>query len=249
LKKRLIILLLPRKTIRNSMISLALIVLILFFTWPCNYLSVIQPKALNQVTVIIDPGHGGIDGGVSRGGLLEKDITLEVAKILKKMLENKGCDVKMTRETDTDVSHLIPGGPETRYRRDVHSRTKFVNESNGDLYVSIHVDSCDDPSIRGAIVFHSKNNEESLNLATIIQSHLNKVTVINPQAGEYFHQEVKEGDFHILNNAVIPGVLAEVGFITNANDRKLLATHSYRKKLAEAICNGIVDFLCNIPAH
>ena len=148
--------------------------------------------------------------GVSRGGLLEKDITLEVAKILKKMLENKGCDVKMTRETDTDVSHLIPGGPETRYRRDVHSRTKFVNESNGDLYVSIHVDSCDDPSIRGAIVFHSKNNEESLNLATIIQSHLNKVTVINPQAGEYFHQEVKEGDFHILNNAVIPGVLAEV---------------------------------------
>ena len=243
----MIILLLPRKLIRDGMISLALISLIIFFAWPYNYVAVIQTKVLDQITVIIDPGHGGIDGGVSRGELLEKDITLETAKLLKSMLERKGCDVKMTRETDTDVSHLIPNGPENRHRRDVHSRTKFVNESNGDLYVSIHVDSCDDPCIRGAIIFHSKDNEESLALATIIQNHLNKVTETNPQAGEYFHKNIKEGDFHILNNAIIPGVLAEVGFITNASDRELLATQSYRKKLAEAICNGIVDYLCHSP--
>lgn len=229
------------------MVLLAFVLLIVLFRGSYNYLSVTQTKVLGAVTVIIDPGHGGIDGGVTRGELLEKDVTLGTAKLLKIMLEKKGCSVKMTRETDTDVSHLIPGDPETRHRRDVHSRTKFVNESGGDLYVSIHVDSCVDSSIRGAIVFHSKNNTESPALAAIIQSHLNKVTEINPQPGEYFHKEIKEGDLHILNNAVIPGVLAEVGFITNANDRELLATRGYQKKLAEAICQGIVDYLCRPP--
>ena len=244
MKRELIILLLPRKTISAGIILSALVLLIIFFRWPCNYLSVTQTKVLEQVTVVIDPGHGGIDGGVNRNELLEKDVTLEIAKLLKRSLGKKGCRIKMTRETDTDVSHLIPGDPASRHRRDVHSRTKFVNESNGDLYVSIHIDACEDPSIRGAIVFHSQNNAESLALATIIQNYLNGVTETDPQAGEYFHKAVKEGDFHILNNAVIPGVLIEVGFITNTNDRKLLATRSYQKILAEAICNGIVDYLC-----
>ncbi len=243
MKNKLIILLLSRKKIEAGIIFLAFVFLLFIFKWPGNCLVVTQTKILDQVTVVIDPGHGGIDGGVSRGELREKDVTLEIAKLLKKALEKEGCRVKMTRETDTDVSHLIPGGPETRHHRDVHSRTKFVNESDGNLYVSIHIDACEDPSIRGAIVFHSKNNAESLELATVIQNYLNKVTEANPRAGEYFHKEVKEGDFHILNNAIIPGVLAEVGFITNSNDRALLATQGYRKKLAEAICKGIVDFL------
>jgi N-acetylmuramoyl-L-alanine amidase len=246
LKKRIwIILLLPQKKIRaGAVIALALIFLFMFLTWPSNYLAVFQTKVLREATVVIDPGHGGIDGGVSRGEMIEKEITLKIAKLLKAMLEKKGCNVLTTRETDTDLSHLLPNGPQERHRRDVHGRGKFINESNGDLFVSIHINACvEDPFTRGAIVFYSKDNEESLILATIIQNHLNKITSANLQTGEYVHKNIKEGDLYLLNNATIPGVIAELGFITNATDKKLLATHNYRKKLAEAICNGIVEYL------
>jgi N-acetylmuramoyl-L-alanine amidase len=245
LKKRAwIIILLPRKIIGYSFLSLTLILLLIFFTRPYDYLSVSQAKVLNEITVVIDPGHGGIDGGVSRGDdLLEKDVNLEIAKSLRTLLVKKGCSVKMTRETDTDVSHLIPGGPETRHRRDVHSRAKYINESNGDLFISLHVNSCDDPYTRGAITFYAAHNEESLILAEIIQSYLNLVTETDPGSGEYYHKGINAGDLYILNNAVIPGVLVEVGFITNVNEKKLLGTREYRKRLAEAICNGIIAFI------
>ena len=240
---------LPRKIIGYSFISLTLILLLNFFTLPYGYLTVIQTKILNEITVVIDPGHGGIDGGVCRGDdLLEKDINLEIAKLLHACLLKKGCSVKMTRETDTDVSHLIPGGPETRHRRDVHSRAKYINESNGDLFISIHVNSCEDPYTRGAITFYGAHSEESLVLAEIIQGYLNLVTETDPGSGEYYHKGIKSGDLYILNNTAIPGVLVEVGFITNTNDKKLLGTREHRRRLAEAICNGIIAFTTGFPA-
>jgi N-acetylmuramoyl-L-alanine amidase len=254
LKKRLrfwVVLLLPRKLIKGgATLLLALILLFTFLMWPCRYLTVFQTTTLKEATVIIDPGHGGIDGGVSRGEMLEKEITLKIAKLLKTMLERKGCSVLMTRETDTDLSHLLPNGSDSRHRRDVHGRAKFINESGGDLFVSIHIDACiEDPYTRGAIVFYGSSNDEGRAFATIIQNHFNKITSTNLQAGEYVHQNIKEGNFYLLNNITIPGVIAEVGFITNASDKKLLATHSYRKKLAEAICNGVVDYLRRPPSR
>lgn len=239
-----IVILLPRRIIGYGFISLAIILFLIFFTRPYDYFAVSRATVLNEITVIIDPGHGGIDGGVSRGDdLLEKDINLEIAKLLRACLIKKGCSVKMTRETDKDVSHLIPGGPETRHRRDVHSRAKYINESNGDLFISLHVNSCDDPYTRGAITFYAAHSEESLILAEIIQGYLNLVTVTDPESGEYYHKGIKTGDLYILNNTVIPGVLVEVGFITNDNDKKLLGTREHRKRLAEAICNGVVAFI------
>ena len=104
----------------------------------------------------------------------------------------------MTRETDKDVSDLLPNGSDTRHRRDVHGRAKFINESNGDLFVSIHVNSCEDPYTRGAITFFTENNPQSEALAEIIQSHLNAATKAKPQDGEYFHEKTRTGDFYIL---------------------------------------------------
>ena len=153
----------------------------------------------------------------------------------------------MTRETDKDVSDLLPNGSDTRHRRDVHGRAKFINESNGDLFVSIHVNSCEDPYTRGAITFFSENNPQSEALAEIIQSYLNAVTKAEPQAGEYFHEKTRAGDFYILLHTDIPGVIVEVGFITSPRDKNLLATDSYRKKLAEAICAGIDSYIRLAP--
>ncbi len=244
-----IIILLPRKAVRYLFIALALLAFLILFTHSDDYSAVSQTTVLNKITIVIDPGHGGIDGGVCRGDdLLEKDINLEIAKLLRACLLKKGCSVKMTRETDTDVSRLIPGGPETRHLRDVHGRAKYINESNGDLFISLHVNSCDDPYTRGAITFYAAHSEESLILAQIIQGYLNPVTETDPDSGEYYHKGIKTGDLYILNNTAIPGVLVEVGFITNANDKKLLGTREHKKRLAEAICNGVVAFLTGTPA-
>ena len=102
----------PAKKIKNGLILLILVCFLgFFFTGFHDYLPTIQTIAANGITVIIDPGHGGIDGGVSRGeDLLEKDINLEIAKHLRSMLQKKGYGVKMTREIDKDVSDLSPTG-------------------------------------------------------------------------------------------------------------------------------------------
>ncbi len=249
LKRKLWVFFLPQKKIKNGLISLTLVcLLVFFFTGSQGYLPAIQAIATNGLTVIIDPGHGGIDGGVSRGeDLLEKDINLDIAKQLRSLLRRKGYSVKMTRETDKDVSDLLPNGSDTRHRRDVHGRAKFINESNGDLFVSIHVNSCEDPYTRGAITFFSENNPQSEALAEIIHSYLNAVTKAEPQAGEYFHEKTRAGDFYILLHTDIPGVIVEVGFITSPRDKNLLATDSYRKKLAEAICVGIDSYVTSFP--
>ena len=240
---------LPRRKIKNGLVLLALTGLLCFFflCFP-GYPHAVRTAVANGVTVVIDPGHGGIDGGVSRGeDLLEKDINLMIAKHLKRMLQKKGYGVEMTRETDKDVSDLLPNGQDTRHRRDVHGRAKFINESNGDLFVSIHVNSCEDPYTRGAITFFTPDDPQSKNLADEIQSHLNEVTRAEPQPGEYFHEQARTGDFYLLLYTDIPGAIIEVGFITSPGDKKLLATGSYRKKLAQAICAGIEDYIAISP--
>jgi len=249
LKRKYRVFFLPRKKIKSGVISLVLICfLVLFLAGSRNYMPAIQTTTTKGAAVVIDPGHGGIDGGVCRGDdLLEKDINLAIAKQLSSLLRKKGYAVQMTRETDKDVSDLLPNGADTRHRRDVHGRAKFINESNGDLFVSIHVNSCEDPYTRGAITFFTENDPQSKALAESIQNRLNTVTKAKPQAGEYFHESTRTGDFYLLLHTDIPGVIVEVGFITSPNDKKLLATNSYRKKIAEAICAGIESYTAGLP--
>lgn len=249
LKKKFWVYFLPRKKFKNGVISLVLIcLLILFLAGFRNYLPAIQATAAKGVIVVIDPGHGGIDGGVCRGDdLLEKDINLAIAKQLGYLLHKKGYAVQLTREIDKDVSDLLPNGADTRHRRDVHGRAKFINDSDGDLFVSIHVNSCEDPYTRGAITFFTESDPQSEALAQAIQNRLNTVTRAKPQAGEYFHENTRTGDFYLLLHTDIPGVIVEVGFITSPSDKKLLATKSYRNKLAEAICAGIESYAASLP--
>lgn len=249
LKNKCWVCFLPRKKIRNGVISLALICsLVLFLAGFQSYLPAIQATAAKGVTVIIDPGHGGIDGGVCRGDdLLEKDINLAIAKQLSSLLRKKGFAVQMTRDTDKDVSDLLPNGADTRHRRDVHGRAKFINDSDGDLFVSIHVNSCEDPYTRGAITFFTENDPQSEALAAAVQNRLNTVTRAKPQDGEYFHENTRTGDFYLLLHTDIPGAIVEVGFITSPSDKKLLSTKSYRNKLAEAICAGIESYAAGLP--
>lgn len=201
---------------------------------------------LQGSTVVIDPGHGGIDSGVTSHQIEEKTITLAVGLELSRLLEQAGAAAILTRSRDEDISHLLPEEVDSRYRRDIKGRVKVINESRPDLFISIHIDSCTDPSVRGAIAFYNRKYPENKLLAETVQRHVNPVAAMNARPGEYIHQEIKEGSYYILNEAQVPGIIMEIAFMTNPTDRELMVQQSYQKKIAQALFMGILEYL-SIP--
>jgi N-acetylmuramoyl-L-alanine amidase len=219
-------------------------------------------------TIVIDAGHGGKDpGAVGKGGLLEKTITLDVAKKLGRLIEREmGVNVIYTREEDV----FIP----------LWKRTKIANDSGGKVFISIHVNSS--PSSRsakgfetyllrpgktkdaidvasrenGVIQLEEKNHEykessnENLILATMAQSSFMKeseflAAEIQKELDRVLstpNRGVKQAGFHVLVGASMPNVLVELGFISNRGESKLLGRSSYRKKIARSIFNALVNF-------
>ncbi|SHF38453.1 N-acetylmuramoyl-L-alanine amidase [Caldanaerobius fijiensis DSM 17918] len=217
--------------------------LIIFFTlciFPLSQLLKVQHvfarlQPLSGKVIVIDPGHGGIDGGCNRGGILEKNINLSVALTLRKKLENAGATVFMTRETDTALDHLNNKNP-YRHKRDLIARVDIINQHKPDIFLSLHVNSGNSKS-RGAIVFFSSKNPESKKLAQPIQDYLNELTgQVNTSL---------TGDFYILRNAASPGVLIEMGFISNPQEANLLQDKTYQSKLADAILSGVMYYFLN----
>ena len=201
---------------------------------------------LSGFTVVVDPGHGGIDPGTHYNGLsliTEKEIVLAVGLELAGLLRQAGARVVMTRTTDEGAGNIIPPGSDTPDRRDLKGRVKLINESGAHLFVSIHVNYCDDPGIRGAIAFYSEKFPENKLLAEAIHKHINPVVVTNPQEREYFHQQPKVNGYYILNYSNIPGVILEIAFISSPSDRQLLMQDSYRNQIARAIFMGLVEYL------
>lgn len=190
----------------------------------------LQPLA--GKTIVIDPGHGGIDGGCSRGSVLEKNINLSVALILRDKLKNEGAEVYMTRDTDTALDHLNNKSP-YRHKRDLIARADIINQHKPDIFLSLHVNS-GSISNRGAIVFYSNKSPENANLAKPIQNYLNELT-------GYIHTP-QEGNFYLLRNAEAPGVLIEMGFISNPQEVNMLQDKTYQSKLAESIVSGVVYY-------
>ena len=190
--------------------------------------------------IVIDAGHGGIDGGASVGNLLEKDINLEIAKGLKAQLEPNGYTVIMTREEDISLDSLSETGS-SRHLRDLTARVNIINKSNAQLFISIHV-NCNirKPKTDGSIVFYSENFQQNIPLADSIQRALNSMTyngktraIHDPQIANYF----------ILDNSKIPGVLVETAFISNSAEQEFLANSKYRETLAKSIAYGILQYL------
>lgn len=185
--------------------------------------------------IIIDAGHGGIDPGANRPGIQEKDINLSITLEVRKVLENKGAKVVLTRDTDNDLSELCDNEKvRGRYRRDLHARREMIQEENADFFVSIHGNSSPHLDRQGIECYYAKNSEEGKSLAYAIQEQLVTFAPIS--------QEAKAAEFYVLNNSKIPAVLIEVGFITNKEERILLQLPDYQKKIAEAITMGIESY-------
>lgn len=182
------------------------------------------------------PPHGGPDGGASSGDVLEKDLNLSVSLKLRDIVNANGNSAVMTRETD-DVE-MSQNGKYSK-KTDLQHRMDVLNSSQGDIFISIHMNKFSDSKYSGAQVFSSDNGDESKQLGEIIQSSLkNNLDNSNTRAAKG-----NERNVYILKNAKVPAVLVECGFLSNPDELKLLTEEEYQKKLSEAIYKGIEEYI------
>lgn len=182
--------------------------------------------------IVLDAGHGGMDGGTSVGDVLESDLTLEIVFKLKELLVERGYIVTLTRE---DKNALCEG--KFIKRIDMNKRVEVINNSNADLAISIHLNSYSDSKYRGAQVFYSDNLEDNFFLATNIQKSL-KDNLKNTD-----RKIVIRNNIYLLNRVMIPTCIVECGFMSNYNEFTLLKTSNYQYSLVKAILSGIETFL------
>ena len=195
-------------------------------------LTVLKVKAglpLQGKLIILDIGHGSKDVGTSYQNIYEKDINLSIGKVLAKELIKSGASVILTREGDYDLSSP---NAKRRKKSDFDNRIKLINKSKGDLYISLHTNYLEDQKYQGPQAFYL--NDENKNIALKIQARLN--TLGHPR-------EVKKmPDVYMYKNLKIKGVLLEVGFISNAEERSKLIDSEYQKVLSKNITLGIIDY-------
>jgi len=218
-----------------------------------------------KMRIVVDAGHGGWDlGTVGRRGLLEKDLVLEIAQRLGKLLESRlGAEVILTRNTD----NYIP----------LDERAGMANQSQADLFVSVHANYSDLPSARGVETYYTnffsapnakdletrdnasgkKNGvtatlsvadlhekiEQSRRLAASVQRSLyGTLSVQNPGLRD---RGVKEASYVVLTETAMPGILAEVSFVSSPTDEQKLRSDGYRERIAEALYKGIARYAAN----
>ena len=180
--------------------------------------------------IYIDPGHGGIDPGATYKDLYEKDINLSIALKLKKELENNGAIVYLTRYDDIDLSIST----NNHKKSDLNNRVRAINNSNADLFISIHLNSYGS-SWHGVQIFYDDNNSTNEVLASIMDKNIKNLN------GNRTYK--KKNNLYLLKNIKIPGILVEVGFLSNENERYLLTNSKYQEKVSKSLCNGIKEYL------
>lgn len=187
-----------------------------------------------DVVVVIDAGHGGNDPGkVGVSNVLEKDVNLSIALILKDKLEEKGFQVILTRENDES---LATSGATNKKSSDMNNRIEIINGVKADCLISIHQNSYSSSSVKGAQVFYHGTSAESRELAEAIQKSL----IENVDSNN--HRKAKEGsDYFILRKSVCPGVIVECGFLSCPEETAKLVDEGYQNKLADAIVEGICE--------
>ncbi|WP_088832847.1 N-acetylmuramoyl-L-alanine amidase family protein [Paenibacillus tyrfis] len=192
--------------------------------------------AISSVDVLIDVGHGGIDGGTSYGDLLEKDINLTIAKKTYETLRRKGYVVLMNRMDDYALSgENLWLKSRSRHIKDLAQRSHLCNEIKPKIMISLHVNSGRNSSKRGAILIHQAK-PQSEQLAKAVQATLNALygTDDKPVPGR---------TFYLLKYSKAPTVIVEMGFITNAEDRRMLTEVQSQQRIADAIAAGVEQYL------
>ncbi|MCM3588535.1 N-acetylmuramoyl-L-alanine amidase CwlD [Mesobacillus maritimus] len=198
-----------------------------------------QSLPLSGKVIVLDPGHGGPDPGAVKGEGIEKDIALNVSLMLRDYLQQQGALVLMTREIDTDLAGEDVKGYSRRKVEDLKKRLEIINDSEADFFASIHLNAIPSSRWKGAQTFYSGHLKESKRGAKFIQEELRRNL-------ENTNREAKtSNDIYILKNSEIPGVLVEIGFLSNPTERELLRQDAYQEQVAASIYQGIIRYYTN----
>lgn len=187
----------------------------------------------DRTCIVIDPGHGGIDGGAtSCSGVLESQLNLEIALRLNDLLHFLGYDTMMIRTTDTSI--YTEGNTIAAQKvSDLKQRVKLVNETENAILISIHQNTFPDGRYNGAQVFYA-DNDESKTLAKHMQATF--VNSLNPGS----KRQCKPSDgIYLMQNIETTGILIECGFISNVEEEAKLRSPDYQRKLACVIAATI----------
>lgn len=196
-------------------------------------------KKGSKELIVLDAGHGGFDPGkVGTAGTEEKDINLAIAKKAKKILEDSGYTVIMTREEDVA---LCTGNEKNKKMTDLRERVSIIEKADPAVAVSIHQNSFS-AGTKGAQVFYysTSGNEETegKKLAGILQNTIRDVV-----GDDNKRVEKGNGSYYMLKNITCPFAIVECGFLSNPAEEALLCEENYQQKMAEGICEGIENFL------
>ncbi|SHK66184.1 N-acetylmuramoyl-L-alanine amidase [Selenomonas ruminantium] len=187
---------------------------------------------LNGKTIVVDAGHGGSDSGaVGPNGVMEKNVTLAVAKKVQNILTQSGANVLMTRTTDVDVF-----APNATAKQELQARCDVANrDSRAALFLSIHCNAFSSPAAHGMETYYNAGSAKGQRFATLLNEELAK-------AGGLFNRGVKTANYYVLRHTTMPASLIELGFVTNYNEEQLLRSDAYQNKIAAAIVQGIARY-------
>jgi N-acetylmuramoyl-L-alanine amidase len=245
-----------KRALRNLLALCGLLLMVTSFVWlqlrqPERSVGKIESRTAKSSTapkpfavVVLDPGHGGQDSGAMCGGVLEKDLTLDVARRIDRLLNSEGIATLMTRVGDTYVS--------------LADRAAFANRVRKCIFVSIHFNEDNKPLASGVETYYAAHqitagsllaswlpflwrplsdspNPESQNLAALVQESLVART-------RSIDRGTEARQFFVIANVTSPAILIEGGFLTNKEDISKLASEDYRAQIAAAVADGILRY-------
>lgn len=188
--------------------------------------------------IILDPGHGSPDGGaVGVSGTVEKDVNLAIAKITGEVLGVHGYTVIYTRTDDNGIYSDDAKTIREMKVSDMHRRRDIMEQSNADLFISIHMNSFENSSPNGLHIFYSAQHEEIRSLAEKLQDKMSFVT-----GAEAHTVKTVSQDLFLMKNPPLPCILAECGFLSNPNEEKLLSDSTYQSKIGWAIADSVFEY-------
>ena len=202
-----------------------------------NYVETVSLPVSGK-TIVIDAGHGVPDEGAqSSNGTTEAETNLKIALKLQNLLEQSGSSVVLTRSDENAIYDIDTKTLRQKKISDIKNRVKIGNESQADIFVSIHLNKIPQSQYYGWQTFYKEGSEEGKKLAESIQPNLN-------EAIQRENNRVAKtiDNVYIIKHVEIPTTIVECGFLSNPEEEKMLLEDGYQNKLAWGIYNGIIDF-------
>ncbi|MGE7663732.1 N-acetylmuramoyl-L-alanine amidase CwlD [Peribacillus sp. NPDC097264] len=227
-----------RRKLKYTGISIGLFVLFLIVTFKFveddSWESWNLP--LTGKVIILDAGHGGMDGGANVQDVMEKEIALSVTLKVRDYLQEQGALVMLTREKDVDLATEDTKGIRKRKQEDLRNRVEMINDSEADLFLTIHLNAFPSASSKGAQTFYTNRFEENKQVAKFIQTEIIRNLENTTRDAKTINH------VYLMNYAKKPGALVEIGFLSNTEERERLMSDKYQEKIASSIYMGILRY-------